>query len=190
MAEQDVVVAGIDASLRGTGVVALRGDAWIDDLSACRWARFGRPLEERASAKARAERLREIRRDVVTFLRQHDVTHAWIENYAFGKEFKAHEVGELGGVIRDALLEEARLGYCCQHFDEVPVASVRSFFLGKSGKGSKDAVARVFKKIDAPFGWRSKEDQDIGDAFVAANWGRSELGLPAMANVLSLRGTR
>lgn len=166
------IVVGLDLSLTATGVAAACAICWSIDLSRVSTFAVGEKLPRDASAQLRASRLALITNKIVEYVAACECKNVFVEGYSYGKQFTAHQLGELGGAVKYALWE--RRGVAAM---PVPPTSVRKFFLGRSGKGSKDAVADALKKLSAPF------KGDEGDAFVVMNFGIAELGYRAMAGV-------
>lgn len=96
--------------------------------------------------------------------------HAFVEGYSFGSAQRAHHLGELGGVVRDRLLD---LSWVELHPD-VPSASWRRYLLGKVP--SKDAKAVTHAALHSIWHGRPDPTGDELDAFGVANYGWSELG--------------
>lgn len=103
--------------------------------------------------------------------------HVFVEHYAFSRfrDSSASSLCELGGVVKIRILEGA--GIIAQ---PVSSSSCRSLFLGKGRvkKGAKLLVQQALKQI----GFSGNGDE--GDALVVANYGVSELGFPAIADVV------
>lgn len=168
------VVAGLDLSLTGTGVAVIRSAVWGLDVKRIFSRRFGEKLKgsnESANYEARVRRLATISNEVVGYLAGHGVTHCFVENYSFSMQHAAHQLGELGGVMKVRIYES--LGIVAT---PVSNSTARKLFLGRgAGKGIKEEVARQL----ASLGWDRSGDE--GDAAICANYGLSELGLPAIS---------
>lgn len=166
-----ITVLGLDLSLTSTGMVALPADWGLD------WARIavcasGCSLKNDAGADEQMGRLAAIRDDVLDFARDHRVTHAYVLGYAYNKAqvSRAHAAGELGGVVKLALIE-ANIEV------HVVVESSARTLLGRAPR--KDAKLWATQRLvsaGAPRTWV----QDCLDAFVAANWGLTEMGGQAL----------
>ncbi len=132
---------------------------------------FGLALTKEATLLEKLLRLRAVARSVVAFIKREKATHVFIEGYSYGLPFGAHGLGELGGTIKLAVLEE------CEILPSVvPPASARRVLLGKIPKGKgKNAVALALARAGAAFG-----TADEGDAFAVANFGLTELGVTAL----------
>lgn len=138
---------GIDLSLTKAGFVVLSdnpGETW----------RFARPPRG-VDGIARIIWWRE---STVAFAREHNVRNIALEDYAFSaRGAKTHETGELGGVVRIALLEAG-----CTIWLVNP-STLKKLGTGK-GNASKDIVVReVFRR----WGFEAR-NQDLADAFVLA----------------------
>lgn len=166
-----MIVLGCDLSLRSTGLVALPAD-WNCDWTRVAVAAAGYPLSQDASVRESMQRLMDIREDIIEFAQQHQATHAMVLGYAFNKADTSRlaAAGELGGIVKVALLEASLdVG--------VVVESRARTLLGKAPR--KDAKVWATQRLlaaGAPKAWLL----DQFDAFVAANWGVSELGGKAL----------
>lgn len=139
-----LAVVGVDLSLTATGIAYADGSTATVNTN-----RLDGPI-----------RLIVIRDAVRAAL---DV-HEWapdlvvIEGYAFGRPKQAHQVGELGGVVRVALREEQdefpHMGWCV-----VPPAKLKKF---ATGKGTADKTAMVVAARER-LGWDGL-DHDQADA--------------------------
>lgn len=88
-----------------------------------------------------------------------------IENYAFGKTNQAHQMGELGGVIRLMLFEE---GY---EFFVIPPTRLKKFLTGKGVADKNIILKEVFKR------WKFDVDDDnVADALVLMQLGLALVG--------------
>lgn len=166
-----LTVLGVDLSLRSTGLVAVPTD-WGLDWSRVAHRVAGAELKQDATVAQHVGRLRLIARAAMAFAREHRVTRAWILGYAYNKAdmSRAHLAGELGGVVKYALVE---IGVEV----EVVVESRARTLLGKAPrKDAKVWATERLMRAGAPPSW----PQDVLDAFVGANWGLSELGGSAL----------
>lgn len=169
-------VVGLDLSLRLAAAVALPS-SW-DPASDARWdvpnLRVGGELDQYDGSAA--ERVNSIVDAVTLFVIKHGghSPRVFVENYAFSRQGtgSASLVVELGGALKFWL--RRRTG--------VEVASVndntaRKFFLGKlPAKNRAAATHEMLKKIGCPW-----PESDRGDAWVIANYGRSECGLAGVS---------
>lgn len=138
-------VVGIDASLTCIGVAVINGDIYTETIQ---------------SKKTGLERLVEIREQIKDIVNGADLVV--IEGYAFARSNQAHQLGELGGVLR-MMFYEAGIRYI-----EVAPSAVKKFATGK-GNASKEAVAvGVYKRWGKEF-----KTNDEADAFVLAKIGQA-----------------
>lgn len=170
------VVLGLDLSLRATGIVAVPV-RWGLDWSRVHSLVVGSPLPNTATERERSARVDGITGQVLEHARRFDCQIVAIEQYAFSRsDAHAHELGELGGVVKLELFR-AGLEVFTYH------ASSSRKLLGKAPrKGAKDWAAARLVSAGAPAAWRG----DQYDAFLAANhhlslWGGDALMLPAEA---------
>jgi len=161
------VVLGIDASLTGTGLCVIPAE-WLPSSfvgpNALHRKTIGYTIASATSEEC-VIRLDLITRAVVDFAQRHHVTHAFIEDYAFGQPNRAQRIGEVGGTIR---LELYRVGLIAQ-----PVSSTswRKLLIGYAG------TPRGF-----PRGWLKKETFRIVRAAGFDDWGDDEIDALGVAN--------
>lgn len=134
-------VVGLDLSLAATGVVQLKGQF--------------RERETLTNKDNGCKRLVSIRQQVLA--RCEDATLVALENYAFARPNQAHQVGELGGVIRVALFE-AGIRYI-----EVTPGQVKLFATGKGNSNKVQVAVSVAKRWGVEFA-----DDNQYDAYVLA----------------------
>ena len=84
-------------------------------------------------------RLHEIRRRVLEIATGTDLVV--IEGYAFARANQAHQLGELGGVIRLALWD-ARIPYV-----EIPPATLKKFATGKGNANKEEMLAAAIRRL-------------------------------------------
>lgn len=145
------VIIGIDASLTSLGLVCLRDGLALTTLI--------------ASKQRGVDRLIEIRERVGTILKHNKPNLVVIESYAFGATNQAHQIGELGGVLRVMISEE---GFT---LIEVTPGQLKQFATGK-GNAKKDMV---IKEVYKRWGFEA-EVSDTADAYVLSRIGRAYLG--------------
>lgn len=165
-----MVVLGLDLSLTSTGMVAVPAK-WGQVWSRIAVATAGYGLRKDATDRERAERLDVIETEVLAFAAEQRATVAVIEAYAFTAQTShAHSLGELGGVVRLALM---RAGL---ELVVISPASARKL-LGKQPRSQAKvwAAGKVFG-AGAPKSWTL----DQVDAFVVANAFLSENGGDAL----------
>jgi Holliday junction resolvasome RuvABC endonuclease subunit len=116
-----------------------------------------------------AERLYEIREDVVNLVKSHDVDAVVIEGYAFSaRNSQSHKIGELGGVIRLAL-HEMDIPYI-----EVPPTCRAKFATGKGNSAKTEVVSAVSARTGII--WIGKGADDMCDAWLLEQMGLTALG--------------
>jgi len=134
-------IIGIDASLTGTGVAVLEDGSLR--------------TERIESKKTGPERLIEIRSLVCRISLGADLVA--IEGYAFAKPNQAHQIGELGGVLR-VMSHELGLWVL-----EVAPSQVKKFATGKGNAKKEEMAVGIFKRWGREF-----KTNDEADAFVLA----------------------
>jgi len=133
-------IIGIDASLTSTGVATLGNGPTI------------MAIQSKLNGPAR---LIEIRDTIGKLIKGADLV--LIEEYAYSKANKAHQIGELGGVLR-VLFHEMGVNWI-----EVNPSMVKKYATGK-GNATKEAIAvGVYKRWGREFAIN-----DEADAFVLA----------------------
>lgn len=146
------VVMGIDPSLTGTGIVVLENNCLV----------FSDTLETKERGIAR---LLTLQQELEAKLLEHKPDLVVIEGYAFARSNQAHQLGELGGMIR-LLLTQKQVPWI-----EVPPTQAKKFATGK-GNAPKDLILmHVYKRWGAEF-----SSSDEADAFVLAKIGQAVLG--------------
>ena len=163
------VVVGIDLSLTGLALVAVPED-WDLQWSRLRRTTLTTKKDESEGTRARDQiaRIDALSRDVCRWVDWTGATDVWIEGYpASGRVFNLDKLAELGGVVRHEL---GRMGLFAE---TSPQSSARKLVLGKLPRAKhKQHVVSVLKSVTTVF-----KTDDERDAFVAANWGLSELGM-------------
>jgi crossover junction endodeoxyribonuclease RuvC len=143
-----VRIIGVDASLTGTGIAILQD---------------GETTTERLDNELKGVKRLVYLRDCITRIAA-GADLVTLEGYAFARPNQAHQIGELGGVLRVAL-HEAGIKVL-----EVAPAAVKKFATGK-GNANKEAIAvGVFKRWKREFA-----TNDETDAFVLAQIGQAYL---------------
>lgn len=124
-------IAALDLSLTATGW-AFRD---VEDYAA--GTKSGVLLVPKLTGVARLRHVREL---VLGIVAGADVVV--IEGYAFNRPNQAHQIGELGGVIRVALSENGLDPV------EVPPASLKLFATGKGNAGKEEMLAAAIRRLD------------------------------------------
>jgi hypothetical protein len=167
------VAMGIDASLAGTGLVAVPFD-WGLEWSRISRATFGLGLSRGASEADRVRRLDSICTRMMEFAQEHAVTDVFIEQYAFSQKLShAHALGEIGGNLkRDVVIG---LGLPVSVVVTNTARALLGTFSARGKKGEpkppplKDQVHAVLRRAGLPANWGPDEI----DAWVAVNYGLS-----------------
>lgn len=146
-------VVGIDASLTNTGIVIYDTEA----LGPCCWSTVI------ASKQDGASRLIEIREQVRDATRGADMVV--IEGYAYSMANQAHQLGELGGVLR-VLFHEIGV-----KFTVVEPHQLKKFATGTGNAPKELILQQVLKR----FGTEFKTSHEA-DAYVLARIGAALLG--------------
>jgi len=165
---EPAIIAALDLSLRGAGLVAMPLD-WAGDWSRVAHATICHKLPREPREADRIGRLVRVSGDVVEFVERHQCTIAAIEQYAFhALHSHAHSLGELGGVVK--VLLTTRVGITVE---PVQAASARKLILGKLPRSDVKIHTRIaLSRMGMPKEWTDDE----ADAFVIGNWVASSLG--------------
>jgi Holliday junction resolvasome RuvABC endonuclease subunit len=165
------VIMGIDISARSCGFCVIPA-GWDMDWTKVVFANRGHKLDS-PSKRERLSRRLEIAHFASQLAQKHGVTSAWVESDAFsygGKSSSVLELAKIKGVVELHLWTE-----CGLFVDDAPISTARKLALGKvpRGKGvAKAAVLDLLRRSGAVV-----ENDDQSDAWAAANYGMSELGL-------------
>jgi len=173
---RSAIILGVDLSLTSTGLVVVPSE-WDYCWRRVYAVSVGLALGKQASVADQIHRRRAIADDICRVMVHRDVTHVWIEGYPAGggKVFALDKLAELGGVVRDNIM--ARTGIAAQ---TAPQSTARKLLLGRlPSHHRKEHVVEALRVAGAGFA-----DADQADAFVAANYGLSELGAPCLAACL------
>lgn len=147
-------VVGLDLSLTATGI------ATVDETAVLR------PMGLTGPA-----RLMCIRDDVLAAL---PVLHPLVvvEGYAYGRHNQAHQLGELGGVIRLALWE-AGIPYV-----EVPPSTLKKYATGRGNAGKDEVLAAAIRRLGYDGHDNNEADALWLRAMGCAAYGAPLAGLP------------
>lgn len=146
------IVMGIDPSLTSTGLVVLEnGNLILHEI-----------LEVKEKGIARLLTLQNILEGRL-FAYKPDLVV--VEGYAFARSNQAHQMGELGGMIR-MLLTQKRVPWL-----EVAPTQVKKFATGKGNAAKELILMNVLKRWGVEF-----QVSDEADAFVLAKIGQAVLG--------------
>lgn len=165
-------VLGLDLSLRSSGAVVLR-TGWCPGPAMFDVPVMSTGYELKAPGPLQTVvRLASIVSDLARFADAHGVTHAYVEDLAYGLAGQqGARLAGLADVVRVGLYE--RLGLVV-----VPVNqnTVRKFFLGKlPPRDRAGATHAKLRELGCPW-----DRSDYGDAFLVASYGRTELGLTGL----------
>lgn len=168
---------GLDLSLRSSAACVIeefwKPGEWADGI-ATKVVGYG--IKEKTPFDS-ATRLVNIVTVLVDFARWTRPAYVYVEDYAYGLAGRSGMVlAELGGAVKYRFMEE--LGVTV-----VPVnmSTARKYLLGKLPPRDRvEMTHRHMNEIGCPFG-----TSDEKDAWIVANYGRTEAGLPG----LSLGGT-
>lgn len=138
-------IVGIDASLTGTGIAILNNNLHTETIQ---------------SKKTGPSRLIEIRERIRDIANGADLVV--LEGYAYAMANQAHQIGELGGVIR-VMLTEAEIKWI-----EVNPSLVKKFATGRGNAKKEEIAVAIYKKWGQEF-----SSNDEADAFVLATIGQA-----------------
>lgn len=115
------------------------------------------------------ERLFHLRSRVIDLIDEHDPTLVAIEGYAFGRTNQAHQMGELGGVIR-LMLHVNGQPWCL-----IPPASLKKYATGKGNASKADVLVAAVRRL----GYEGSDDNQA-DALWLRAMTLDHLGAPAV----------
>lgn len=123
-------------------------------------------IDENASEAQRIERLLQIANEVVGFVKDFKVHHVGIEDYAYSRGWQAHQIGEVGGVVKTQLWLA-----CGIVARPAGIKSARKHVLGYGGsfgKG-KEAKENIVRVVRDGYGVDVDNDHEA-DSFVVARY--------------------
>lgn len=149
-------ILGLDLSLTATGYAALDTRNETRDVGTIK------------TGQLRGEkRLHDILVKLSRLIKTHDPDLTVIEGYAYGRANQAHQLGELGGVVRLWLYEKRHV------YVVIPPAVAKGFATGK-GNASKDQVfAEAIRRLEY-----GGSDNNEADALWLATMATVAYGLP------------
>jgi hypothetical protein len=169
-----VIIGGLDISLTGFGAVAVPS-GWDLDFARVERTSFGVPLHKGASTREVTGRLRDIARDVRTWLIRVGATHVVAEDLPPQRAFSTVPLAELRGVLRLELLDQAGLD-----LQFVNLAHARKLMLGAKPPGDpKKYVVEALRTVGGDF-----DDADQADAFCTVNAVLDGHGIPHLHHLL------
>lgn len=151
-----MTVLGVDPSLTSSGLCILEADGYV-------------PFTMKPKSTLRgAARLAWLRDSVEGFVVENcpSPTLICLEGYAYGAKNQAHQLGELGGVLRVWIYEQGFAGQTVV----IPPTLLKQFVTGR-GNAKKEEVMRDAFKV-----WGVEGSNDQVDAFALAAMGWSFLG--------------
>lgn len=152
--EHGPIYIGLDMALTAAGYAVIAGD---HTLTSGTW----KPPKDCMGIP----RLCWFEATLTQFLRHWRPTMVGVEDYAFGQGNRAHQIGELGGLVRMTL---ARSGFASY---TVPIGANKKHASGKGNTPKSQMMLAAFKK----WGYTAQNDNDA-DAYCLARF------LQAVAN--------
>lgn len=140
---------GLDASLTCSGIAVCQ----TEDPD------FGL-LTIQPGSRRGPQRLGWILRKFVGYVRPFDPHLVLMEGYAYARANQAHQLGELGGVLR-LWLHEQRIPYV-----EIPPAVLKGYATGKGNASKDDVFAETIRRL----GYQGSDNNEA-DALVLATMG-------------------
>jgi archaellum biogenesis ATPase FlaH len=136
--------------------------------------RTGLPLTKDATVRERIERIAQIAHDVSVFCINVHAVHVSTETYAFNAGgAHAHELAELGGVVKHQLLDGLNIVT-----DSIPAATARKTMLQKLPRS--DVKAFVTRNVRRLGGLALEWTHDEIDALVICNHALMKAGFVAV----------
>jgi Holliday junction resolvasome RuvABC endonuclease subunit len=152
---------GIDLSLQNIGITILTEAGLV-----IRSLTIETEISRNASTAQKTERLIFISNEVVSRIKEFKVKYVGVEDYAFGRGYQAHQIGEIGGNIK----VQVRLA-CSMYVRPAAITSARKHVLGYGGsfgpkKQAKENLVHVVRE-----GYRVDVANDHeADSFVVARY--------------------
>lgn len=169
-----MIVAGLDISLTGFGAVAVPS-GWDLDWRRVERTSFGVPLGKDASTRDVTNRLRDLARDVRTWLIRVGASAVVAEDLPTHGAFSTVPLAELRGVLRLELLDQAGLD-----LQFINNSHARKVLLGrKPSENGKAHVVQALAAAGADFA-----DADQCDAFCTVNAVLDSFGIPHLHHLL------
>ncbi len=170
-----MIIGGLDISLTGLGAVAVPS-GWDLDWRRVERASFGVPLPKNASTREVTGRLRDLARDVRTWLIRVGATHVVADELPpQAKGFSMVPLGEMRGVLRLELLDQ-----CGLDLQFVNQSTARKLLLGKLPPSKrKEHVVQALQAAGADF-----SDADQCDAFCTVNAVLDDFEIPHLHHLL------
>lgn len=145
-------VVGLDLSLTGTGVAHPGGGSST--------------IRTKLTGAARLGYLRDL---IGQWLSDERTDLVAVEGYAFGRTNKAHQMGELGGVVR-LMLHERGQPWC-----EIPPSSMKKYATGKGNAGKSEVLVAAVRRL----GYDGADDNQA-DALWLRAMALDHLGAPCV----------
>jgi hypothetical protein len=181
---REPVVAALDLSFSGLGAV-VAPKSWDRRWSRVLASTFTFPLKKNATERDHTKRIRQLVRDVCTWLvwagvAPHSTEPVTIEDLPSGRAFSIVPLAELRGVMRDELLSGFGVDVVF-----APQAEARKLLYGTTpprGLTPGDRKRWLLDPLHAA--GAHFDDDNQGDAFCAMNWRMHELGIPCYLHLL------
>lgn len=139
-------ILGLDIGTANIGVVILEGEKII----------YKETLKPKGEGVEKLEWTEETIEDLIVI---HDVTDAILEGYSYMSKWRAHDLGEMGGVVR-LKLHKMRVPYSV-----VPPPTLKKFACGKGNAKKELMMLFAYKRWGVEF-----EDNHICDAYCLARF--------------------
>lgn len=169
-----MIIAGLDISLTGLGMVAVPSD-WDLDWRRIERVSLGVPLSRHATTREVTTRLRDLARDVRTWLIRVGASVVVAEDLPTHAAYSIVPLAELRGVLRLELLDQAGLD-----LQFVNQSTARKHLLGRlPASERKEHVIEALRARGADF-----DDADQCDAFCTVNAVLDDYEIPSLSNLL------
>lgn len=146
-----ITAMGIDPSLTGTGIAVIKDGQLVAQTLAPKKLRH-------------VHRLKWFRFELIKILNAYEPDIVAIEGYGFGaKNSHAHSLGELGGVLKLALLD------CMTDYLVVPPTSLKMFVTGKGNSPKTVMGKELYKRFEIDLDDDNQVDA-AGLAMMALAW--------------------
>jgi len=139
-------ILGVDAGTANLGIVVLEDDTIL-------YRETWQPTVQGV------ERLAWVRGELGKVIQKYDIRHAVIEGYSYMSKWRAHDLGEMGGMIRLHLCDNDI------KYSVVPPPTLKKYVCGKGNAKKEMMILHAFKKWKEEF-----KDTHQCDAYCLCRW--------------------
>lgn len=148
-------VAGLDLSLKSSGICVIDGDGKYHTHA------IGYGLND-GNERDRIDRLIHIAAGITGFVQPFNVRAIGVEGFSFGKQFRAHQLGELAGVVKVKCLENLK-----NYLNPIPSKSARKYLIENCPQKSAKAKKAIGEFFRDEIGLKVKTNDESDAAAIA-----------------------